>query len=144
MIKIALDEYRKYSNDYENGILDILENFNPEKFKSEKKFNLILFTDVLEHVINPGVAVANLKKISEAYNNATICITVPNAYSVVYFKEALFGYECIHPDDYYYFSPYTLKKLALDSGFKNVRFKFLYTPGAKDIPDNQRRDNSYL
>lgn len=45
-----------------------------------------------------------------------IVITVPNAFSWTNIKMALKGRECINTDHRYWFSPYTISKIAYNAG----------------------------
>ncbi len=115
----ALEVYQNKTDDYLNTIIDIQDpNFN--KKHKINGYNLILFPEVLEHIINPGMALNNLYELSSLNNNAKVCITVPNAFNLNGFNAAKGGIELVHPDHYYYFSPVTLQKLLKDSGFKEL------------------------
>ncbi len=123
-----LDEYRKLTDDYSNAILNIQESFDDEV--NLTGYDLILFPEVLEHVINPGSALRNLRLLSEQNNNATVCITVPNAFNLSGFIPAKDGIELVHPEHYFYFSPVTLEKLLKDTGFKNIEvYKYSHILG---------------
>lgn len=86
-------------------------------------YDLILLPDVLEHVTNPGMMLTKLYELCKL-NQSSLLVTVPNVYSSSNFMLALDGIEAIHPDHYYYYSPYTLKKILQDTGFKNIEIMF--------------------
>jgi 2-polyprenyl-3-methyl-5-hydroxy-6-metoxy-1,4-benzoquinol methylase len=115
--------YREITGDTENSLLDII---SPQRNLAELagKFDLVLFGEVLEHLANPGLALANLRRICELNPQSQLCITTPNAFSVACFLSAIRDFELVHPDHYYYFSPTTLRKLLLDSGFRNIDLSF--------------------
>jgi hypothetical protein len=114
----ALEDYRRVTGDVHNILYDIQDTIPDEKvFRQD--FNLILFSEVLEHLKNPGKGLENLHRIS-AMNGARVCVTVPNAFSLVGFSEALLGNELVHADHYHYYSLYTLQKILKDSGFRNI------------------------
>lgn len=116
--KDQLEKYRIITNDKDNCIFDIQKKIKtPDKLVG---YDLILFPEVLEHIINPGIALTNLRHLSLKNNNAMVCITVPNAFNSSGYTAALEGYELVHPDHYFYFSPVTLKKILNDTGFKNI------------------------
>lgn len=111
--------YRKITGDNENDVVDII---SPQRSLDAlaKNFDVVLFPEVLEHLANPGLALANLKHICKLNLGARLCITTPNAFSVAGLMAALRNYELVHPEHYYYFSPTTLRKLLLDAGFSNI------------------------
>ena len=106
-----------------------------------RAFDLILFAEILEHLRNPGLALDNLRQLC-ATHHCKLCVTVPNALSVVAFTNALRGIESVHPDHCAYYSPHTLRKVLLDSGFTDVRARTLliarHPPFAR--PHEARRD----
>lgn len=129
----TLEKYREVSLDYDNDIFDICKNISEEEYKTfDQHFDLILLPEVLEHLKNPGIALSNLKNIC-ARNNAKLCITVPNSYYLLNFCAALNGNEIVHPGHYYFFSPYTLKKLLEDSDFKDIDIKIYISNEVKNI-----------
>jgi hypothetical protein len=71
-------------------------------------------------LLHPADALQNLREISRLNNAARLCITTPNAFSITGFFAAAEGNELVHPEHYYYFSPTTLSKLLVDTGFSMV------------------------
>jgi hypothetical protein len=92
-------------------------------FDSETKWDYIILGELIEHVDNP---VQFLKEISEKYASKVkqIIITAPNAFSLLTVKDILNNNENINSDHNYWFSPYTLSKVAIKAGFKNSEFFF--------------------
>ena len=146
----SIEEYRKLTGDRQNACLDIQQPLPQADFLSQN-YDVILFGEILEHLLYPAAAMANLLRICELNPKAQLCITVPNAYSAMAFFTALSGDELVHPDHYYYFSPVTLSKLVRDTGFK-LAAMYLYgepmtmaSPGITkhglialcEVPDNQ-------
>lgn len=124
----ALQEYRKFTKDQENSIMDVQDpEFDPKDYA--KNFDLILFSETLEHVMNPGLALAGLRKIIEVNPDSQLCVTVPNALSHIHHKYAESGIELVHPDHYFYYSPHTLRKLLTDTGFRQVDIHLYVHPG---------------
>jgi hypothetical protein len=113
----SLELYRNLTGDKNNGILDIQQPLPGGDFLADR-YDMILFPEILEHLLHPGVAMANLRQICLRNPGAQLCITTPNAYSVMAFFTALTGDELVHPDHYFYFSPTTLRKLIRDTGFQ--------------------------
>jgi SAM-dependent methyltransferase len=115
--------YRQITGDLENSVLDIIDP-QSDLDAFAKRFDVVLFGEVLEHLANPGLALANLRQICQRNSGAKLCVTTPNAFSLACFLSAIRDYELVHPDHYYYFSPTTLRKLLLDSGFGNIDLFF--------------------
>src|ERR1035441_9583963 len=89
----ALDLYRKTTKDYENACLDI-SAATEGHFKQE--FDVILFGEVLEHLVEPFAALKNLRLICLSNRGCELCVTVPNAYSLAAFVACLNGEELVH------------------------------------------------
>lgn len=90
--------------------------------------------EVLEHVPNP---VAFLSSIRERYgvNIRRAIVTVPNAWVIDNLLLAMRGRECINSDHRYWFTPYTLGKVASDAGYRLEEFHFVNPP----FPDKMIR-----
>jgi hypothetical protein len=121
----SLDEYRRITGDTANALWDVQQPLpDPARQALDaalpEGFDLIVFSEVLEHIINPGLALANLADLCTRYH-CRLLVTVPNAFSVVGFTNALHGIESVHPDHYHYYSPYTLHRILSDSGFQNIQ-----------------------
>lgn len=112
-----------------NIITDNVDSY--EIFNS--KFDYILLPDVLEHVANPGLMIEKLYKLC-LKTEAKLLVTVPNAYNAYSFVEGLNGREHIHPDHYFYFSPYTLQKILTDYNFFVEDLSFYVAPNLSNMP----------
>jgi len=119
--------------DNNKAAIEILKNLNIENcyhydlFESNiaeienETYDYILLGEILEHISNP---VAFLIKIRQKFKNSVkIIITVPNALSSKNFYNIKKGIEEINTDHKYWFTPYTIAKVATDAGFK---FESLY------------------
>jgi len=91
-------------------------------FKSENteieidSYDFILLGEILEHISDP---VAFLSMIRSKFKNAgKIIITVPNAFSSKNFYNIKRGIEEINTDHKYWFTPYTVAKVATEAGFQ--------------------------
>jgi len=96
-----------------------------EKLKiiDEENWDYILLGEILEHTYNP---LDFIKKIHNKYNNIEkIVITVPNAFNIMNFKNARKHYEKINSDHKYQFSPYTISKILILSGFSIESINFV-------------------
>ncbi|MGH7156943.1 MAG: class I SAM-dependent methyltransferase [Candidatus Saccharimonadales bacterium] len=125
--KAAIKKYSGITGDKNVFPLDISK---PVKNvgRYNKNFDLIVFGEVLEHVLNPGIALNNLARIC-ASNRAQLLLTTPNAFNIGGFLAAWNGNEIVHPEHYYYFSPVTLRQLLNDTGFKDIKI-YLYASEA--------------
>jgi len=119
---MSIKTYEDNTGDPNNWTLDIckpikhLERYN-------KNFDVVIFGEILEHLLNPGIALNNLRNLCEI-NSAKLIITTPNAFNSAGFVAALIGNEVVHPEHYYYYSPVTLKRLLSDCGFKDIDISF--------------------
>lgn len=135
--KESLNIYQNLTHDYNNIIFDIQKNdLYPDILLN--RFDIILFPEILEHLLYPTQALQNLKNLCILNNNAKVLITVPNAFSMYGFYAAMNGIEIVHPNHYFYFSPITLKKLLNDTGFTNIRLLLYNSPSlnSKGITQN--------
>lgn len=119
----AIKLYRDITKDKKNSHFDLQDPTSKIPSSIPSKVDVILLGEILEHLPNPGIAINNLAKISKK-TSGQVVITVPNAFFVGSFAMALEGFEGVHPDHYYYFTPITLKKLLKDNGFKKVELSF--------------------
>jgi hypothetical protein len=90
---------------------------NPPAQIVSKKWDYIVAGEVLEHIDDP---VMFLKAIREKYGSCTdrILITVPNAFSYTNFRFALRNIEMINSDHRFWFTPFTLTKVAAQAGIE--------------------------
>ena len=81
-----------------------------------KQFDIALFGEVVEHISNP---VAFLQRFRENYGSMVgqIVITVPNALRAGNVRGAFRNTETINSDHRFFFTPYTIAKVACDAGF---------------------------
>jgi 2-polyprenyl-3-methyl-5-hydroxy-6-metoxy-1,4-benzoquinol methylase len=93
---------------------DLFKSENPEI--ENENFDYILLGEILEHISDP---VAFLTMIRLKFKNSrNIIITVPNAFSSKNFYNIKRGIEEINTDHRYWFTPYTLAKVATEAGYK--------------------------
>ncbi|MBV8890172.1 MAG: methyltransferase domain-containing protein [Alphaproteobacteria bacterium] len=93
----------------------------PEKIPQIAKdvFDYAVFGEVLEHIGNP-VQFLNLFLSHYGSSVKAIIITVPNALRAGNIKNILRGRETINSDHRFFFTPYTLAKVAWDAGLTVV------------------------
>jgi SAM-dependent methyltransferase len=82
----------------------------------EKPFDIILASEVIEHLRNPGMFLDSVRKRMVPYETV-LMITVPNPFSLDRFLWLLRGIEHIHPDHCSWFSYYTIRNILEKSGF---------------------------
>ena len=79
------------------------------------KFDIILLTEVLEHLNNPGRFLIGVKKLFNS--NTTMIVTVPNGLRLTGLMRQIKGYEFVHPDHNYWFSYKTIETLMKKNGY---------------------------
>jgi 2-polyprenyl-3-methyl-5-hydroxy-6-metoxy-1,4-benzoquinol methylase len=92
-----------------NLVLANIEQINQIEKLRGHSFDIILLTEVLEHLNNPGLFLQGAKKLF--YSNTIMIITVPNELRLTGLKRQIKGYEFVHPDHNYWFS-YNVINLA--------------------------------
>lgn len=80
------------------------------------EFDLILVSEVVEHLQNPGLFFQAIQKLMKP-NHTEIVVTVPNAFRIQTLLWMLRGIEFVHPDHNYWFSYLTISNLFLKNGF---------------------------
>jgi hypothetical protein len=117
-----------YGDITQPGIIEILED----------DYDYILLGEMLEHIENP---VAFLKSIITNYGKQIkqVVITVPNAFGLPFLANALnFGQETLNPDHKYWFTPYTIMKVAYQSGLEICDLQMCVYEKSKYIIDNNK------
>ncbi len=94
----------------------------PEFVKQD--FDLILLTEVMEHLNNPGRSLLRLKPFFKS--STEMLVTVPNATSLGNIIENLKGKELVHPDHNYWYSLHTIQSLFDKHGY-DVRCVGVYS-----------------
>ncbi|MFN1835364.1 class I SAM-dependent methyltransferase [Balneola sp. MJW-20] len=96
---------------------------------SDKKWDVIIIGEVLEHIDNP---VEFLSQIHLKFSKIAgeLIVTVPNALELINIKLIRKGQEFINTDHRYWFTPYTLSKVLFNSGFlsKEVFYSQTFQP----------------
>jgi hypothetical protein len=78
-------------------------------------FDIVLFGEVVEHIGNPVQFLGNFVSTYGA-NFHEVIITVPNAFRAGNIKNIFFNRETINSDHRFFFTPYTISKVAFDAG----------------------------
>lgn len=91
----------------------------------------LLLGEILEHISNPCDFIKEI--IQKNRNNIDkIIITVPNMYNIYTKIFSWFNIEEINTDHKYWFSPFTLWKVADDAGIKVTHIEFASSPITKE------------
>jgi len=97
-----------------------------EELNLSSKFEIILAGDVLEHMNNPGKFIE--KSRHQLCDNGELIIGVPSALTINNLKAWLGGWEQVHCDHTFYFSPKTLAALCGRYGLLPTRLVFTVQP----------------
>ena len=110
----ALNKYIQITGDSQVSKGDLSDK---ESLKIiDQSFEIVLLGEILEHLKDPHGAIENLYNI---FPSATVfLVTVPNYTSLNAIAGSLHRKEMIHPDHYWYFSPFTLLRLFPDDKFE--------------------------
>lgn len=93
-----------------------VENIDEMDVLKGQNFDVILATEILEHLDNPGLFLQGVKGL---FSPSTIMIiTVPNAFQFTAFEYGLRGYELGHPDHNFCFSYMTLSHMLIKNNYK--------------------------
>ena len=87
-----------------------------------RRFEMIVFGDVIEHLDNPGSALCNLQQLLT--DDGKIIISTVNAYSLDAILKMLIRYEAVHEEHTAYFSYSTLKRLLAMNGMEITEFMY--------------------
>ena len=114
---------------------DIYDFYNDKNF-TDKKFDVLVVSEVIEHLVNPGLALESIKQyILKTNPGAEIIFTVPNYHN--FFFNFIYGLrkkEVVHPDHKFYFSYRTFRVLLENYGFEVNDFYFVtYGRGIENI-----------
>jgi 2-polyprenyl-3-methyl-5-hydroxy-6-metoxy-1,4-benzoquinol methylase len=99
----------------DNLVVGNIERIDEIEELREHDFDIILSTEVLEHLNNPGLFLQGVKKLFKS--NATMIVTVPNGLRLTGLMRQIKGYELVHPDHNYWFSYKTVKTLMEKNGY---------------------------
>lgn len=108
-----------FKNVYHGDILT--DTFN---VISEKKWDYVVFGEIIEHLDNP-VNFLKVFKSRYAENVSKFIISVPNIYNKLHFSNMRKYKEVINTDHRFWFTPYTINKVAVSAGY--YPDKIIYT-----------------
>ena len=90
-----------------------------------KDFDVILATEVVEHLQNPGMFLQSVQSVMKP-DATELIITVPNAFRVTSLWWMLRKVEHVHPDHNYWFSYHTITTLIQKNGL-DIRNLYMYS-----------------
>ena len=90
---------------------------------SDGSFDLIVATEVIEHLLCPGRALRNLASLMRP-GRTQLLVTVPNAYRIDTILGLFQDREFVHPDHNAWYSWYTATNLLKKAGFSVVESGF--------------------
>ncbi len=96
---------------------------------AQRRFDVVVVGEVVEHVDAP---VGFLRGIRNAVSGPhVVVVSVPNAFFLENFENAICGVERINTDHRFWFTPYTISKILSQAGYgvRDVRFVFRGEPG---------------
>lgn len=117
-------EYVKNNLGYKDVMtLNVIMDKVPEKIYT-KKWDYIILADVIEHINNPIEFLQELNRKYKKYSKKVI-ITTPNAFRYNNFINNFKFREKINTDHRYWFTPYTLAKIASEADYKVLNFELV-------------------
>ncbi|QUL99339.1 MAG: glycosyltransferase [Candidatus Fermentithermobacillus carboniphilus] len=110
-----------------HGVKDVYVGnvYHLDKVELPEKPDIIVATELLEHLSNPGQFLDNLRS---TYPDTPVILSVPNAYSWVAWQSMLDGLEQVHEDHNFYFSHKTLETLLQKHGYR-IESEVVYSWG---------------
>lgn len=93
-------------------------------FEGEEKWDYMVLGEIIEHVDNPVAFLSDLQK-KYGHKVDKIIITAPNVFNLLTIKDIYSNKENINTDHRYWFSPFTLTKIVINSGFNHPEIHFV-------------------
>ena len=94
-----------------------------ENFSLNKKVDVIVAGDIIEHLSNPGLFLICAK--SHLRSNGKLIITVPNVWYILSWIQAFFHVPSVHPQHTMWFDERTLTQLLIRNTFNIKKIKYL-------------------
>lgn len=91
-------------------------------FGNNRRFDLIIAGDVIEHLPNPGIFLQSCDNVLST--DGKIIITTSNAFSIVRFVKSLLFHEAVHNEHTAYYSHKTLGRLLKMYDFEGCDFGY--------------------
>lgn len=113
------------SKGFNNLIVGDVCNLDKIPDLQEHIFDVIVASEIIEHLMNPGLFLEAVKKFMRP-GHTELIVTVPNAFRLSTLIQLLHGVEYIHPDHNYWFSYATVTNLLKKAGFE-IREVYVYS-----------------
>lgn len=114
-----------------------------EAFSFDKRFDVIFAGDLIEHLVNPGLFLDQVKQ--HLVPGGRLIMTTPNAFSIYVMAGKLTREEPpINPDHTFYFNRCTLQVLLEKCGLQVDRFGFMYSLGYKHKQSLKKRFLNFI
>ncbi len=121
-VDMAKEEVKKLSSKGYNIVAG-----NAETFKLNKKFDVIVAGELIEHVSNAGLFIENIKK--HLKTDGKIALSTPNAFGIrTVLRNLLFGKIIPNKNHSCYYDYYTLKQLAERFDLKILSVYYYFDP----------------
>lgn len=110
---------------YQIGDLHVHDITSPDTLPAitESHWDYMIMGEILEHIDNPVAFLSDIHKNYSKHIDRMI-ITVPNAFDLTNLLASLQNKELINTDHRYWFTPYTVAKVASRAGFEVEEFMF--------------------
>jgi 2-polyprenyl-3-methyl-5-hydroxy-6-metoxy-1,4-benzoquinol methylase len=116
------EEIKKLTRKGYNIICQNVENLN-----LNRKFDVIIAGELIEHLDNPGLFLDKVK--SHLKKDGVLILTTPNSNSIINFIEVIvFGQVAINPEHKLWHNYSTLKQLLINKGFRISKFYYISPP----------------
>ncbi len=127
-VDVDKDAYEYINTNYQYPDLylhNVIEDA-PLSIITENQWDYIVMGEILEHVDNP---VSFLTKLHDKYGSCAknLLVTVPNALDFTNIRMAKNHKEFINSDHRFWFTPYTLAKVGMMSGWNATEIDFCQT-----------------
>ncbi|GAB1414763.1 methyltransferase domain-containing protein [Paludibacter sp.] len=103
--------------------IDVLKENDLTHIFQDISWDYLVLGEIIEHVNNPVHFLENIHKKFKG-STSKILITAPNVFNIYNAKNINKNLEVINSDHRYWFSPYTLTKVIMESGFKNCKITY--------------------
>lgn len=116
-------------SEFKNSKIDFFDMNKLEDLDFEP--DIIIFGEVIEHLMNLEIALTNLKKVMS--DDTLLIISTPNAYHVLHQINAILWFENMHEDHKVYFSYWYLQNLLKYNWIKIEKWFFTFLDYNKNI-----------
>ena len=125
-------------------ILEVDAHNLHEYFGENRKFDLMIAGDVIEHLSNPGIFLTSCAKVLA--DDGEIIISTANAFGVTRFVKSLLFHEAVEPDHAAYYSHKTLQRLLAMNGLEITDYGYYQCEpvNAKGNRDRLNRVNLFV